>query len=68
MKKFLLINSSLLLKFWAKTIDTVYYLYNCSLIKSRKKVLMQKKSWAKIKQNVSYIQVFGSIVSVFIPI
>lgn len=40
---FLLLNSRLLLDFWAKTIDTMNYLQNKLLIKNLKKEFIQKK-------------------------
>lgn len=44
MKDFLLIDSGLPLKFWAKTMDTTNYLQNRLLIKSQKRELVPEEA------------------------
>lgn len=44
MKNFLLVDNRLLLKFWAKIINTVNYLPNCLPTNSKKKELIVEKN------------------------
>lgn len=44
--------------------DITNYLQNCLFTKSQKKELIFKKIWIGEKQDVNYLKVFGSIISV----
>lgn len=65
-KDSLLVDSKLLLEFWAETIDTANYLQNCLSIKSQRRELIPEESWIEKKQDISHLKVFDSIVSVVI--
>lgn len=67
MKDSLLIDSGLLLEFWAEAIDIANYLQNQLFTKSQKGEMISEEAWTEKKQDVSHVKVFGSIVSVLIP-
>lgn len=67
MKDSLLIDSGLLLEFWAKAMDTTNYLQNRLFIKSQRGEIEIEEAWMEKKQDVSHVKIFGSIVSVLIP-
>lgn len=64
MKDSLLLDSSLLLDFWAKAMDTANYLQNRLPTKNSRKELILEETWTKKQQDISYFRVFDSVMSV----
>ena len=69
MKDSLLINSGLLIQFWAEAIDTANYLQN--RLPTRRiadnAVIIPKEAWTEVRQNLEHIRIFGSKISTHIP-
>lgn len=63
---FFLINNSLPLEFQAKVMDITYYLCNHLFIKYQRRKLVSEKCQTNKKQDISYIKIFGIIISVLI--
>lgn len=66
MKDSLLIDSGLLVNFWAKVIDIANYLYNRLPTRCNSVTVISKEAWIKTRQNLKHIEIFGSRVSTFI--
>ena len=67
MKDSLLIDSRLLVNFWAEVIDTSNYLRNRLLTRRNGPAFILEKAWTGTKQNLEHVQIFESRVSTFIP-
>lgn len=68
MKDSLLIDSGLLVNFWAKAMDTSNYLRHQLSIRWNGPVFISEQTWTGTKQNLEYMQIFESRVSTFILI
>lgn len=66
MKNSLLINSGLLLEFWAEVMDTANYLQNRLSTKNQRGEIILEEIWTEKKKDISYVKVFGSVVSMLI--
>lgn len=47
--------------------DIANYLYNQFQIMRNGLTYISKKTWIKIKQSLEYVEIFGSMVNIFIP-
>ena len=68
MKDSLLINSGLPVNFWAETINRNNYLRNRLSTRQNGPAFILEEVWTSTRQNLEYVQIFESRVSIFILI
>ena len=63
----MLIDSDLLVNFWAEAMDKANYLHNYRLTKRDGPTIIPKKIWTNVKQNLKQVRIFKSRINTFIP-
>ena len=63
----MLIDSGLLVNFWAKAIDTAKYLHNRLPIKRDDLTIISEEAWTNVGQNLEHVHIFENRISIFIP-
>ena len=63
----ILIDSGLLVNFWAEAMDKANYLHNYLPTKRDGPTIIPKKVRINVKQNLKHVHIFESRVSTFIP-